>query len=166
VPVPERSRVVSTQPGLDIIFKSASDAAACALALHPADSEMLLTLDASRCEREVRLVCDCTPVADSLIGVPSDAVLSLAISIDLQAQNPAEAIQWVALLSASVGGPYSELRKVAKRVPVKPGRRTTARWRVELPGGWHQDEKLYLGIQMAPHASPVSFAGWPLTLSP
>lgn len=154
--VPDRSRVVSVQPGLEIVFKSAGDAAACVLTRQATDAGGFLIIDATRCDREVRLLCDCTPVTSSLMAAPPDAVLAAAITLDLQAQDRGEGIQWVALLSAPAGGPYAELSKVAKRVPLSPGQRTTAGWRVELPGGWRADEGLYLAVQMAPHANPVS----------
>ncbi|MBM6583909.1 glycosyltransferase family 2 protein [Microvirga sp. BT689] len=155
--VTDGSRIASVQPGLEIVFKSASDAAVCALTREAPETGALLTLDATRCEREVRLLCDCAPIAHRLMAVPADAVLALAISLDLQVQDKGEGVQWVSLLSAPVGGPYAEVVKVAKRVPLSPGQRTTAKWRVELTGGWRADERLYLAVQMAPHAKPVSF---------
>jgi hypothetical protein len=85
-----------------------------------------------------------------------DAVLVLAISLDLEAQDRGDGIQWVALLSAPAGGPYTELSKVAKRVSLVPSQRTTADWRVELPGGWRAGERLYFAVQIAPHANPIS----------
>lgn len=154
--VPDGSRIASVQPGLEIVFKSVSDAAACALARQATETGALLTVDATRCEREVRLLCDCTPVACSLMAVPAEAVLALAITIELQVQDKGEGIQWIALLSAPTGGPYAEVVKVAKRVPLNPGQRVMTGWRVELPRGWRMDERLYLAVQVAPHASPVS----------